>query len=177
MPGRWPNHSREEVTVADEPSTIPSSPLPRTPQQQVQIGMDQLSTNDRDELFFSMERNSEATSPSYLLFEPVVSSVADNEPIDWGRYDPPRELLKFQDDTSEDLRNLLAPSIERLQARHAEEIETREATARPERPLTRGRRVSVKPQINVSSFLSISSSDYADLVTDTKWKSRSILFY
>jgi hypothetical protein len=151
MPGRWPIHSREEVTVTDEPSPIHLSPFPVAPQQ-LQPGLDQPASNDRDELFFPMEQNSEATSPSYLLFEPVVSSVADNEPIDWRRYDSPGELLEFQDDTSEDLRNLLAPSIERLRARHTEEIEGHVAMARRERPLARGRRVSVKPQVNASNF-------------------------
>jgi len=152
MPGRWPNHSREEV-VGDEPHPNPSSQSLDAPQQ-TQIAMSQPPSNDRDDIFRGLEQNSEASSVPYLLFEPVVSSVADNESIDWRRYDHPAELLKFQDDTSEDLRNLLAPSIERLKARHAEEIERHGATTRRERPLTRGRRVSVKPQINVSGLAS-----------------------
>jgi hypothetical protein len=148
IPGRWP--LPDSVDVPDEPHLPSPASYPTEAFPQLHLAdMNQASSSSRDELFFSVEQNNEASSPSYLIFEPVVSSVADNEPIDWRRYDPPGELLKFQDDTSEDIRSLLTPSIERLQAGHAEEIESRAAAARQERPLTRGRKVSVKPQRNV----------------------------
>lgn len=145
MPGRWPRDSFETSDELYLPAPPTSSPTEAFPQFHP-VDMNQASSSSRDELFFSVEQNNEAISPSYLLFEPVVSSVTDNKPIDWRRYDPPGELLEFQDDTSEDIRNLLTPSIEIIQARHAEEIEGRVAAARQDRPLTRGRKVSVKPQ-------------------------------
>lgn len=122
-----------------------TEPFPET-----QESMNESST--RDELFFSVEP-SHGPIPSYLLFEPVVSSVAYNRPIDWRRYDPPGELLRVQGETSRELKHIVTTSIKRLQARRVEEIQGRAATARPERPLTRGRRVSVKPQAKVSCLM------------------------
>lgn len=107
------------------------------------------STSNTDELFFDVETSFEAMSHSYLTFEPVVSSVSGNEPIDWRRYDPPAELLQVQDDTSEEIRGILQSSIERIQARHVEEEEQRAATARRQKPLNRTKRASIKPRKDV----------------------------
>jgi len=145
MPGPWPRDSFETVDELYLPVPPASSPTEAFPEFHL-ADVNQASSSSRDELFFSVEQNHEAVSPSYLVFEPVVSSVIDNKPVDWRRYDPPGELLKFQDDTSEDIKNLLKPSIEIIQARHAEEIEGHVAAARQDRPLTRGRKVSIKPQ-------------------------------
>lgn len=107
------------------------------------------TSRSSDGLFFDVETNLEAISPSYLTFEPVVSSVSENEPIDWRRYDPPAELLQVQDDTSEEIRGILQSSIERIQARHIEEEEQRAAAARRQKPLNRAKRASVKPRKDV----------------------------
>ncbi|KAE9373022.1 hypothetical protein N431DRAFT_465334 [Stipitochalara longipes BDJ] len=109
------------------------------------------STTSDDELFFDCttpnpDRTEEASSPSYLVFEPVVSTVSEQEPTDWRRYEPPSELLIPQDETSEVIRGLLKPSITRIQARHVEEEERRITHARRERPISRVGRASGKPR-------------------------------
>lgn len=120
------------------------------------------SPNVPDELYFddwplrnevsSTEPNGEeSSSTSYLIFEPVVEEEANVENTDWRRYDSPQELLRSQDRTPRDLESLLAPSIERIQARHREEVERRAATSRIERPLARAGRASVKPRRQVSA--------------------------
>ena len=114
-----------------------------------------------DELFFDWPLRSQppmqndkgdSSSTSYLIFEPVVEEEVNIERTDWRRYDPPKELLQAQDGTSQILGNLLAASIERIQARHMEEVEERAAASRIERPLARAGRASVKPRRKVSSF-------------------------
>lgn len=107
------------------------------------------STSTTNELFFDVETNFEAISPPYLAFDPVVSSVSENESIDWRRYDSPAELLQVQDDTSEEIRGMLQSSIERIQARHVEEEEQRAAAARRQKPLNRAKRASMKPRKDV----------------------------
>lgn len=181
IPGRWPRKSLD-VDLAIERfetyypvvDTHSTEPFP-----QIQTNMSQLPTNTPDELFFSVEQNNEATSPSYLLFEPVLSSVSDNESIDWRRYSPPGELMNSQDDTSEEVKELLASSIAALQARHIEEIERHSATSRRERPLSRSRRASVKPEINVDFYLTIDTLNHAKYVLGfrRKFGSFSCSFY
>ncbi len=55
------------------------------------------SRHSADELFFDCPSRSASASgsaletsvPSYLVFEPVVESFSDNEPVDWRRFEPP----------------------------------------------------------------------------------------
>ncbi|TVY71552.1 hypothetical protein LSUE1_G007603 [Lachnellula suecica] len=150
LPGRWP---REELANVNEPSSVvPSYPPPQSSRPTPTTMGQPLSTAaSREEPLVSAEQNSEATSLSYLAFEPVVSSVANSHSIDWRRYDYPGELLRLQDCTSDEIKTILTTSIERLRARHVEEVERLAAAARRERPLTRGRRVSVKPSKDVSN--------------------------
>lgn len=155
MPGHWPSH--------DEANMLDPMPYPRL---NTQVGESSLqvpriisaASSSRDsveEQFFDCQTPNpdyidESSSPSYLIFEPVVSTVSDQEPTDWRRYEPPNELLNSEDDTSEGIRGILEPSIARIRSRHVEEEERRAANARRERPLGRVGRASVKPQRNVS---------------------------
>lgn len=151
MPGNWPRESIDTMDTNREQFL----PVPITGYQaelvQILTTPSPASTSSRtsDELFFNIETNNEAVSPSYLTFEPVVSSVSENEPIDWRRYDPPTELLQVQDDTPEEIRGLLQSSIERIQARHVEEEQKRAATARRQKPLNRAKRASMRPRKEV----------------------------
>jgi hypothetical protein len=131
----------------ESPRSRPTTPYPTSP-------------SIPDELFFDWplrsqppnQVNDEASrSTSYLIFEPVVEEESNFENTDWRRYDPPQELLRSQDGTSKDLERLLAPSIERIQARHREEEGRRAAASRIERPLARAGRASFKPRRQVSS--------------------------
>ncbi|KAF4635232.1 hypothetical protein G7Y89_g2875 [Cudoniella acicularis] len=106
-----------------------------------------------DELFLEVNQNNGENSPSYLIFEPVVSSVTDSVPIDWRRYDPPAELLNYQDGIPNEIREILEPSIQNIRARHEEEVQRRAATARRGGPLTRGRKVSGKPVVTMTGAL------------------------
>jgi hypothetical protein len=110
------------------------------------------------------DQNDEASSPSYLVFEPVVSTVSEKEPMDWRRYEPPKELLNSQDDTSEVVRGILEPSIARIRARHVEEEGRQVANARRERPLSRVGRASVKPRREVST----SNGTMQDILTNVR---------
>ncbi|RDL38602.1 uncharacterized protein BP5553_02942 [Venustampulla echinocandica] len=142
MPGNWPKDGPEEEDMSDEPF------LPRFSSSMMTA---KPSPPAHDELFIDTNQSNEASSPSYLLFEPVVSSVSETEPIDnWRRYDPPRELLDFQDGTSTDIRSLLEPSIERIRDRHRADVEMRTAAARREKPLGRAGRASAKPRRDIS---------------------------
>jgi hypothetical protein len=159
MPGNWPREFHDDFNMSN---TVPY------PRLNTQLGESSLqlprnvsavssSRDSANELFFDCQtpnpdQNNEANSPSYLIFEPVVSTVSDQEPTDWRRYEPPNELLNSQDDTSEGIRGILEPSIARIRERHAEEEERRAANARRERPLARTGRASVKPRRDVSSF-------------------------
>jgi hypothetical protein len=125
-----------------------------------------LLSNSTDELFFdcptpNSDRTDEASSPSYLVFTPVVSTVSEREPTDWRRYEPPNELLNPQDDTSDVVRGVLEPSIARIRSRHVEEEDRRAANARRERPLARVGRASVKPSrgVRCSSRRNANNSD------------------
>ncbi|KAG9232669.1 hypothetical protein BJ875DRAFT_466149 [Amylocarpus encephaloides] len=166
MPGRWlgdveVGESTIELLLPPSPIIPPKSPrrahisnlaIPASPIESIQS----LSTTDHlqdlepihdvDELFFNVGNNNEAASPSYLIFEPVVSSVSNTSTVDWKRYEPPQELLISGDDTPLALRGLLAESVERIKVRHREEEEQRAAAARRGKPLRRGVRASVKPK-------------------------------
>jgi hypothetical protein len=152
MPGRWPTESRGgqnellypriDTQVGELSLQVPNSHSAAS------------SRSSNDELFFEcptptpspgVERNGESSMPSYLVFEPVVESVVREEPTNWKRYEPPQELLHLQEDTSEEIRQILGPSVERVKARYAEEEQRRITEARRERPLARTGRASVKP--------------------------------
>ena len=162
MPGHWPRDLRDETEMNQQLHFQEStSRLGETLQQLQTINISSSSRNSHDELFFdcpsptrnpAVEQDSEASSSSYLIFEPVVSSVPDIQETDWRRFDPPRELLDSQASTSAEVQRLLAPSIERIQIRHQEEEERRAAAARRERPLARVGRVSIKPRREVCNF-------------------------
>jgi hypothetical protein len=107
----------------------------------------------------------EEASISYLIFEPVVEEETNIEDTDWRRYDPPIELLRSQDGLSNDLEQILAPSIERIKARHLEEEQRRAAASRIERPLARAGRASVKPRRQASG-LHCNKSPYTNVCSD-----------
>ncbi|KAK0103259.1 hypothetical protein ONS95_005293 [Cadophora gregata] len=164
MPGNWPIENRQEVSVRGglRLNTDFSQGLLQVP---TMASASPSSSNSRDELFFECRPiaastdSSEEALASYLAFEPVVESVANDEHIDWRRYEPPRELLESQEGTSPTLRDLLPVSIERLRARHEEEEERRAASARRERPIARVGRASVKPRRDRESLNSSQSLD------------------
>jgi hypothetical protein len=112
-----------------------------------------------DELFleipspnpFMTIRDEERTSISCLIFEPAVEEDSDIENTDWRRYDPPQELLRFRKGISPDLERILAPSVERIRARHVEEEERRATVSKIGRPLARVGRTSMKPRRRVSA--------------------------
>jgi hypothetical protein len=163
MPGRWPKESQD-----NEGDIIDSLSGPRINTQMGELSLQipamsstTSSQTSRDELFFDcpspaqvppLGQNGESSSPSYLIFEPVVESVSEDEPTDWWRYEPPRELLDIQDGTSTDIQGLIEPSIERIRARRVEEEERRISAARHERPIARVGRASVKPRREVSTL-------------------------
>jgi hypothetical protein len=155
MPGHWPFH--DEAHILD-PSPYPrlNTPVAESSLQVPRIVSTASSSRDSaEEQFFDCQTPNpdhidEPSSPSYLIFEPVVSTVSDQEPTDWRRYEPPNELLNSKDDTSEVIRGMLEPSVAGIRSRHVEEEERRAANARRERPLGRVGRASVKPQRNVS---------------------------
>lgn len=122
------------------------------------------SRDSRDELFFDADSGAmnETVLPSYLVFEPVVESVSENETTDWRRYEPPQELLRFQENsnTSREIQEILAQSIERIKQRHAEEEERRAAALRQERPIARVGRASVKPRLDVSKLQNFYNWDF-----------------
>ncbi|KAL5329584.1 hypothetical protein ACEPPN_003098 [Leptodophora sp. 'Broadleaf-Isolate-01'] len=130
------------------------------------------SRDSRDELFFDCGQSTAVTDPSeeafasYLAFEPVVESVSSDEHVDWRRYDPPRELLDFQEATSPIIQEMLPVSIERLRTRHEEEERRRAATSRRERPIARSDHAPDAAFLNAGSSrlsggsaISLSSND------------------
>jgi hypothetical protein len=176
MPGRWPRESRDnEVEITDGLNGSRMNTQMGELSLQVPTMSSTISRTNQDELFFdcpsptqipSVDQNGESSAPSYLIFDPVVESVSEDEPTDWWRYEPPRELLDIQDGTSNDIRGLLEPSIERIRTRRAEEEERRRSAARHERPIARVGRASVKPRREVSNlylkwlFVLTSKSDF-----------------
>jgi len=157
MPGNWPREPQDEMSMMLTYSSFPhiNTQMGRPSLQVPRIVSSAASSTSEDELFFECttpnpDRTEEASSPSYLVFEPVVSTVSEQEPTDWRRYDPPEELLTPQDETSEVIRDLLEPSIARIRRRHVEEDERRVTNARRERPISRVVRASGKPRRGVS---------------------------
>ncbi|KAG4429090.1 hypothetical protein IFR05_015429 [Cadophora sp. M221] len=169
MPGKWPTESREEPPINLRLNTNFSQGFLQIPN----TASASSSRDSRDELFFDCRQNTAATNPteeafpSYLAFEPVVESVASDEHVDWRRYDPPRELLDFQEATSPTIRELLPGSIQRLRARHEEEERSRAAAARRERPIARVGRASVKPRRERESVAREHSLDPSFLNTES----------
>lgn len=157
MPGHWPSTDEAEM---DQGLHFPGSTslLQETLQQLESIDVSSLSQTSRHQLLSdapssastpAVELESEASSSSYLVLKPVVSSVMNIQEIDWTIFDPPRELLYSQADTPAELRNLLKPSIEQLQIEHQEEEERHAAIARRQRPPMRVSEASVKPRREV----------------------------
>lgn len=155
MPGDWPRTSEDDerlinhlqvprinTQIGRHSSRIPTSASP--------------SLRGNDELFFDIQLSasitevSEAITPPYLVFEPVVESVERDEQLDWWRYEPPQELFRVQEGTSEELSGLIPQSIERLRAQQAEDEERRVAAATEVRPLARTTRTTVRQRRNVS---------------------------
>lgn len=157
MPGHWPREFHDNMNMSNSlPYHRLNTQLGRSSLQVPRIVSSASSSTSGDELFFdcpapNSNNDDEASSPSYLVFTPVVSTVSEQEPTDWRRYEPPTELVNSQDDTSDVVRRILKPSIERLQIRHIKEEERRAANARRERPLARVGRASVKPKREVTS--------------------------
>lgn len=149
MPGNWPTESREEAPITN---LRLNTNFPQGFLQIPNMASASPSRDSRDELFFDCGQSTAVTDPSeeafasYLAFEPVVESVSSDEHVDWRRYDPPRELLDFQEATSPIIQEMLPVSIERLRTRHEEEERRRAATSRRERPIARVGRASVKPR-------------------------------
>jgi hypothetical protein len=157
MPGHWPREFHDDMNMSNSLSYPRlNTQLGRSSLQVPRIVSSASSSSSADELFFdcpapNSSNDDEASSPSYLVFTPVVSTVSEQEPTDWRRYEPPTELMDSQDNVSEVVRGILEPSITRLRARHIEEEERRAANARRERPLARVGRASVKPKREVTS--------------------------
>jgi hypothetical protein len=149
----WPSRTQGNLEVPRSLELGQESPL--NPQSSPN-----LSPSLQDELFLDwplqnepeVQRIDDETASSYYLaFEPVVQTDFDVESVDWRRYNVPAELLRSQEGISNELNRILAPSIERIQARHQEEEERRAATSRIERPLARAGRASVKPRRQVET--------------------------
>ncbi|CAG8953693.1 hypothetical protein HYFRA_00006582 [Hymenoscyphus fraxineus] len=194
MSSNWPRGSNDSKDLNHEHHLSPTLPGYQAELTRAFGTLSPSSANFRSscQSNSSVETDKEVVLPSYLSFEPVVSSVSENEHIDWRRYDPPAELHHMQDDTSEEIRGLLQTSIERIKARHAEEEERRTAAARLKKPLARANRVSMKPRrpsaidglrpldrtensrLSVGSQISVSSTDsgYSSIPLDTKFSSK-----
>jgi hypothetical protein len=157
MPGNWPREFHEDMNMSNSlPYPRLNTQLGHSSLQVPRIVSSASSSTSADELFFdcptpNFNNDDEASSPSYLVFTPVVSTVSEQEPTDWRRYEPPTELMNSHDDISEVVRGILEPSVARLRARHIEEEERKAANARRERPLTRAGRALAKPKREVSS--------------------------
>lgn len=127
-----------------------------------------------DELFFDCLTPSptirvtsdegESSSNPYVLFEPAAEGFFEREPTEWRRYEPPKELLQFQGNPLEtrynEIRRVVPESIERIRERHLEEENKRRAAGRPEKPLSRSRRISTKPRSEVSQLKSAVFKEY-----------------
>ncbi|TAQ86100.1 hypothetical protein B7494_g5576 [Chlorociboria aeruginascens] len=154
MPGQWPLDPGATASLmiflsptADvlgrnstlEPITPPSS-----------------SGSSQNEMFSSTSnrsstssRDSEIGVPSSLTVEHIGSEMSTLQP-DWRRFEPPKELLNRREVTSPEIRNLLAPSIERIKTRYEADEERRAAAARGDWPLV-PIRVAQKSGFDLSS--------------------------
>ncbi|CZT45768.1 uncharacterized protein RSE6_06111 [Rhynchosporium secalis] len=162
----WPLEDREE---ASDTNLRLNTNLPQGFLQPPNMASASSTRGSRDELFFDCglttgtTDQSEEAFASYLAFEPVVESVSRDAPVDWRRYEPPPELLTFQESTSPILRSMLPVAIERLRTRHEEEELRRAAAARRERPISRVGRASVKPRRDRESLSNEYTSNVASL--------------
>ena len=153
MPGNWPLFdvdSSNELFLSVSPTSPVQHERDLFQSTALTTSLKPKSSADTDELFFSVESGNEASSPTYLAFEPVVSSVSEREPLNWRRYDPPQELLSHPDDSSETIQAILEASISTLQSRHMEEEKAQKAAARSSKPLKRSGRASLRPNVEVS---------------------------
>lgn len=163
MPGGWPRTSMEQEQVVSRLQVPRINTQIRQPSRRAPSPPSASSSSSRsgDELFFEAPQSmtssttSEISTPSHLVFEPVVESVESDNSVDWWRYGPPSELFRVQEGTSEELRGVIPRSVERLRTQQAEEEERRAATAREVRPLARRPRkpVPTRPRRNVSSAI------------------------
>lgn len=83
-----------------------------------------------DQFFDSMSRQStpptrieETSMPSYLLFNTGTSITTELGDSDWRYYDPPRELIDCQTNSSREIKDILKSSIDRIKTRHDEEAD------------------------------------------------------
>jgi hypothetical protein len=143
MPGDWPRTSMEEEQAINRLQVPRINTQLRRPSSRTRSSSSASSSRSDDELFFETSQSTTSTepneisTPSYLVFEPVLESVERNTALDWWRYEPPSELFRVQEGTSEELRGVIPRSIERLRTQQAEEEERQAAAAREIRPLAR----------------------------------------
>jgi hypothetical protein len=176
IPGLWPSDSSDgNETIIDMYTTGSSTPLGEVPQRNwgsprsTELLEYPTARSSGDELFFdcptshqalNMDHNSETSSSPYLMIEPPITDESAIQERDWRRYEPPRELLQSQDITSNEIQSILVPSIERLQAQHIAEEEERAAVARPNRPLARAGRASIRPPYSQRRPQDVSNSTF-----------------
>ncbi|KAF8848250.1 hypothetical protein BDZ45DRAFT_698543 [Acephala macrosclerotiorum] len=157
IPGGWPRTSGEDERHDSQLRVPRINTQMRQPSLRVPYSATPSSSRSNDELFFETPQSSSiefniTRTPSFLSVEPVVETAEADEEVDWRRYDPPVELSRIQEGTSEELRGLIPGSIEGLRAQHAEEDDRRTADARERRSLARTRRASIKPRRNVPTI-------------------------
>ncbi|KAE8445945.1 hypothetical protein EG329_012724 [Mollisiaceae sp. DMI_Dod_QoI] len=159
MPGDWPRTPGPDENVEDQLRIPNINTQMRQASLRVPSSASASSSRGNDELFFDTPLSTPAevqiTTPTYLVFEPNVESVERNEEVDWRRFEPPSELFRVQEGTSDELQGLIPRSIERLRTQHAEEYERRAAAARENRPLTRTTRTINKPRRNLSPIVNL----------------------
>lgn len=135
MPGGWPRTSVEDERHDSQLSIPRINTQLRQPSLRVPYLATPSSSRSNDELFFETPQSSSiefsiTRTPSFLSVEPVLEAVERDEEVDWRRYEPPVELSRIQEGTSDELRGLIPRSIERLRTQHAEDDETHAAGAR-----------------------------------------------
>ncbi|CZR65838.1 uncharacterized protein PAC_15738 [Phialocephala subalpina] len=168
MPGGWPRPSVEDERHDNQLRVPRINTQMRQPTLRVPYSATPSSSRSNDELFFDTPQSSSigiTRTPSFLAFEPVVESVDRDQDVDWKQYEPPTELSRVQEGTSEELRGLIPRSIERVRTQLVEENERQAEAARERRPLARTRRASV-PTIASLDPLS-EAAERADLRSDS----------
>ncbi|KUJ11326.1 uncharacterized protein LY89DRAFT_739523 [Mollisia scopiformis] len=156
MPGGWPRPSEESDRGIDHLQVPRIDTQIRRPSIHVPTSVSASSSRNNDELFFDTPLSASITEVNdtpYLMFEPVVESVERNDQLEWWRYDPPQELFRVQEGTSEELAGLIPRSIERLRTQQ-EEAERQAAAAREVRPLIRTTRTVPRPRRNAVPTIS-----------------------
>lgn len=157
VPSGWPRTSVEDERRGNQLRVPRINTQMRQPSLQ-EPHTSASSSQGNDELFFDTPQSSSfefniTRTPSFLVVEPLVETVERYEEIDWRRYEPPAELSRIQEGTSEELRGLIPRSIERLRTQHAEGGVSWDANIQARRPLTRARRASLRPRRIVSKMI------------------------